>query len=381
MMSDEQRTYVSYLLRLWQEPIALPSVWRASLENPQTGELLGFGDVAQLFAFLEHQIANGPHSAGALHTHFAEARSAQGGPDTNRRQVMYAQSAVSGQIDTLELQRPGTSVASITDAASREWAARLVKEGACVASFVRSVWVLWIDPSNRDAVEAIYRIKGERRIGRPISTTLGAERFVEMLDPEEIDPRVRKIFLDPRELEQRFGMLCLIRAPIRKSAAQVLPPDVLSQTADGTNWLQNCIITGSSPAIELIQAIQNQGVEFPAVTSMNVSGQPEIADRDQAEVFCREHGIPLVLTTPEDKHVVQGSFPIIEVNQAGVKLVREGHFSPYLYRYLLDGAEVKLSGAVPGKFPLISTHSEEEAARAGANQLREEIIARLEGRG
>lgn len=56
-MNDEQRRYLSYLLRLWQE--RSPTMWRASLEDPQTGERLGFADVAQLFAFLEAQIAGG----------------------------------------------------------------------------------------------------------------------------------------------------------------------------------------------------------------------------------------------------------------------------------------------------------------------------------
>lgn len=273
-----------------------------------------------------------------------------------------------------------TSVASIADEASREWAARLVHEGGCVASFVRAVWVLWIDPANRNAVETIYRIKGERRIGRPLGTTLGATSFAEMLDPAKIALDARKIFLDPKELESRLGMLCLIRAPIKKSAVQMLPPDIVSQVADGTIWLQNCVITGSAPVVALIQAMQNLGVQFPAVTSMNVSGQPEIVDRDEAEVFCREHGIPLVLTDSEDQHVVQGSFPIIEVGEAGVKLVREGHFPAYLFRYLLDGADVEVVGAAPARFPLVSTHSEEAAARISASQLREEIIARLQGR-
>ena len=58
-MINEQRHYLSYLLRLWQERATLPTTWRASLENPQTGERLGFADVAQLFAFLEAQLAGG----------------------------------------------------------------------------------------------------------------------------------------------------------------------------------------------------------------------------------------------------------------------------------------------------------------------------------
>src|SRR5436190_9067813 len=212
-----------------------------------------------------------------------------------------------------EFRRIRTSLAPVTDAAAREWAVHLIAEGACVASFVRSVWVLWIDPANRDAIESIYRIKGDKRIGRPISTTLGADRFVELLDPDQIAPGVRDIFLAPRELERRFGMLCLIRAPIKKSAVHLLPPEIVSQRADGTYWLQNCVMSGSAPVVALVQAMQDAGVSFPAVTSMNLSGQREIVDRDEAEAFSREHGIPLVLTGPEQKPEVRGSFPIIEV--------------------------------------------------------------------
>ena len=46
-------TYVAYMLRLWQAGSreGIP-VWRASLENPHTGERLVFGDTKALFAFL-----------------------------------------------------------------------------------------------------------------------------------------------------------------------------------------------------------------------------------------------------------------------------------------------------------------------------------------
>lgn len=285
-----------------------------------------------------------------------------------------------GQVGGEEQPVPCTSVASIGDAVSREWAAHLVTEGACVAAFVRSVWVLWLDPANRDAVATIYRIKGERRIGRPMGTTLPAASVVDMLDPARIAPDLRKIVLDPVELESRLGMLCLIRVPIKRSAVEMLPPDLVSHAADGTNWLQTCVITGSAPVVALIQTMQNLGVAYPAVTSMNVSGQPEIVEQDEAEAFCRARAIPLALADPEGMPLVRGSFPIIEVGAAGARLLRAGHFPSYLFRYLLDGADVALAGATPAKFPLVCTHHEEAATRTNASQLREEIIARLEGR-
>lgn len=48
-----RNTYVAYMLRLWQAGSCegIP-VWRASLENPHTGERLVFGDRKGLLAFL-----------------------------------------------------------------------------------------------------------------------------------------------------------------------------------------------------------------------------------------------------------------------------------------------------------------------------------------
>ncbi len=52
---DDSRheTYVAYMLRLWQSGSqgGIP-LWRASLEDPATGERLSFGDINALFSFL-----------------------------------------------------------------------------------------------------------------------------------------------------------------------------------------------------------------------------------------------------------------------------------------------------------------------------------------
>jgi hypothetical protein len=63
-----QEAYIAYMLRLWQAGSrdGMP-VWRASLENPHTGERLAFGDVEGLFAFLSELLA----SAGEARTPFA----------------------------------------------------------------------------------------------------------------------------------------------------------------------------------------------------------------------------------------------------------------------------------------------------------------------
>jgi hypothetical protein len=53
--SQEQRDYLSYLLRLWRESDEEKPVWRASLKSSRTGEKVGFGSLDELCAFLRMQ--------------------------------------------------------------------------------------------------------------------------------------------------------------------------------------------------------------------------------------------------------------------------------------------------------------------------------------
>ena len=56
---NQQRRYLSYLLRLWQESNGEAPLWRASLERPQSDELQGFASLVELFAFLENETGSG----------------------------------------------------------------------------------------------------------------------------------------------------------------------------------------------------------------------------------------------------------------------------------------------------------------------------------
>jgi hypothetical protein len=53
-----RRDYVSYLLRLWRTGSRKKAVWRASLEDPLTGERQGFASLKELVAFLESRISD-----------------------------------------------------------------------------------------------------------------------------------------------------------------------------------------------------------------------------------------------------------------------------------------------------------------------------------
>ena len=47
------RPYISYLLRIWRAGESEQAAWRASLEDPMTGERHGFRTLPDLFTFLE----------------------------------------------------------------------------------------------------------------------------------------------------------------------------------------------------------------------------------------------------------------------------------------------------------------------------------------
>ncbi len=53
--SDRQRPYLAFLLRIWEAHQSGQLVWRASLENPHTGQRLGFAGLPELFAYLQAQ--------------------------------------------------------------------------------------------------------------------------------------------------------------------------------------------------------------------------------------------------------------------------------------------------------------------------------------
>lgn len=49
------RKYRAYLLRLWSAETT-DQCWRASLEDPRTGQRIGFASLEQLFAYLMEQV-------------------------------------------------------------------------------------------------------------------------------------------------------------------------------------------------------------------------------------------------------------------------------------------------------------------------------------
>ena len=59
-MVDERKVSVAYLLRLWRanhsRKDATAITWHASLEQVDSGERIGFGNLDELFRFLDEEV-------------------------------------------------------------------------------------------------------------------------------------------------------------------------------------------------------------------------------------------------------------------------------------------------------------------------------------
>ncbi len=56
-MIEKQREYLAYMLRIWLVRDNQQILWRASVENAQTGERRGFASLDELLEFLQSQAA------------------------------------------------------------------------------------------------------------------------------------------------------------------------------------------------------------------------------------------------------------------------------------------------------------------------------------
>ncbi len=177
-----------------------------------------------------------------------------------------------------------------------EQAARLTAFGQLVGASFGSVFGVVGGGRRPETATAVAAVKGQRRIGKPLSMCLPAEDFARLIDPGEVAPRLRTWVKDGRSLAHTLSSLCFVRAPIRKSVAAVLPEHLISLVGT-VPYLQNVDPSGVPAVRRLIHRLHDRGI-MPAVTSMNVSGQPTITKLDEAERFVLAQHVPALLSDP-----------------------------------------------------------------------------------
>lgn len=244
----------------------------------------------------------------------------------------------------------GTRIESVYDASARDAAATLMAQGYPVAAFNRGVCGIWGNGGDPRFPTQVAQIKGESRSGKKMGATLTIAQLVPLIDLDKVPSQLRNIFVNPVELSRRIGSLCFIRLPVTEDAASILPESLLSRQDDGTPLIQNWDPAGH-PAMELLLGrAQQLGVQYPAVTSMNFSGQPEIVAQEEGADFAKAGGIPIFLQDPTDRNIARGSYTILAVRTEGLQLVREGNVPGYLFEYLLEAPLDRVT-TMPAKFP------------------------------
>ncbi|MEZ4518700.1 MAG: hypothetical protein R3C44_18420 [Chloroflexota bacterium] len=231
-------------------------------------------------------------------------------------------------------------------------AAQLVANGHVIGIFIDGVDTMWIDGRQSQAAAKIQSIKGEARVGKPLSAIIETDALVPLIDLDLIPPSLRDIFGNAENLAARIGALAPLRLPVRAEAARELPSYMVSLSDDGTYWLQDFIPSGHPATSQLVHELSLAGISLPAATSMNISGTPEIANQEEAMAFSRRHGIPMLLHDPHPNPHIRGSFPILGVGPESVVLLREGHYPAQLLGHLLEYDEIDVSQAKPARYPI-----------------------------
>lgn len=58
-MTDGERDYLAYLLRLWRAGPGEGGGWRAALQDPHTGQQIGFACLDDVVAYLKQRMGEG----------------------------------------------------------------------------------------------------------------------------------------------------------------------------------------------------------------------------------------------------------------------------------------------------------------------------------
>ncbi|MDO8515395.1 MAG: hypothetical protein Q7S14_02755 [bacterium] len=236
------------------------------------------------------------------------------------------------------------TVGSVRKVGDIRLAAKLMRGGDAVAFYNRGVWALAGDGKNGKFINNVYKIKGQSRKGNPLAAFINSRRLMPLVDKSKVHDSLQNLFLDPLKYSRWFGSLCFFRLPITSEAVKIIPKDMVSFLENGTAVLQNWDPAGHVPAENVVAAMEEEGIEFHAITSFNFHGEPEIVDDQIAIEFAKKSGVKLVLVDPENKKKTQGGYTIFSLVEKEVHLVRHGNI-PVNFFKLHFGDLTKIEGA------------------------------------
>lgn len=266
---------------------------------------------------------------------------------------MYNKSMAIENFDLERIFNRGIKIGSLHNERDRMQAAQIVRGGGLIGVYNRGVNAIWVDGENELAVRKISKIKGEGRNNKPMALTLGFDELVPMIDTTNLPDEVREFVALSESLKSYIGSLCFLRAPLKEESISYVPKTSVSRDSNIT-WIQSWDPHGHDPTEQLIEQMKRLGVQFPAVTSMNISGQPEIVDQAIAQKFCIDKKVPMYLKDEYSHPGVLGSYTILTLEDKGIEITRDGNIPASILESILDKKFITNKNTKASKFPQIS---------------------------
>lgn len=226
----------------------------------------------------------------------------------------------------------------------------------------------------------IRSLKGHAADGqRPYGLTIPHHRFAGLIDTSRVaEPLKDLVVRNPTEFVERLGAIAFLRVPADEAALERegVPACAISTDEHGQKWIQNYDpaggmlsgLTGAASALE---------VRYPVITSLNRGGEPEIVDPEAAEAVISHAGMAY-LADPFAERKVQGSYPIVQCDAEGLRLVREGCFGNSVMRALLAGHELQIpDDMLRAKYPPLEVDQVPELAGLEGAELRQALLAHV----
>ena len=231
----------------------------------------------------------------------------------------------------------------IDPARSSEEVSNALFRGDLVSIKLGTVYALICDAQNLECVEKA-RIEKGRTHSQPFSVlmdfdyllnpqkdsnwnqlSLEERKVRSLIDWDRTNPKFHEILLDPQFLKETFGGRAFLRLPIKEET------DVISDSFTDSLYHLQVFTFHGVPNAELVEETARQtlleahpeSLGLIMITSFNKHNEDSITDSKNAALLAKEMKIGLQVNHHSASD--DGSYPIFQVNSAGVSVVRPTH--------------------------------------------------------
>lgn len=234
-----------------------------------------------------------------------------------------------------------------------EWAVDCIDKGIPIALQMGNIIGLFGDAQKPEVMEKILEFKGEqkpldksdastekrKRPSKVFSLIMKSQDAKDLIDDSNLKPKARELLKSG--LEHNVGALAHIRAPLKRAyitpdenGHTTLPQHAFSiekdeKTGEEYARIQYLDPQGHDDMTNFLDQLKTRGINYLGVTSMNYKGQNEITQFEEAQQFCVDNNIPLLIKdNSKAREDIKGSFPIVDLLK--LSLERDGDMADLL---------------------------------------------------